>query len=118
MKKSIYCLFIIPILINFNLAGQSQDQKIKEFDSYVEKSRAEWRAPGMAVAVVKDGKVIFKKGFGIRELGKEDKVDTETLFSGHDQIRRCFPSAVSRPPNGFGNTDRSPRISRVAKRTL
>jgi len=35
----------------------------------------------MAVAVVKDGKVIFKKGYGIRELGKVDKVDTETLFA-------------------------------------
>src|SRR5215831_2141837 len=75
------CLIFILILINFNLIGQSLDQKIKEFDSYIEKSKAEWRAPGLAVAVVKDGKVILKKGYGVRELGKEDKVDTETLFS-------------------------------------
>ena len=35
----------------------------------------------LAVAVVKDGKVIFKKGYGVRELGKPDGVNTETLFS-------------------------------------
>src|SRR6478736_6380980 len=80
MKSLIYFIFI-PALINFVLAGQSQDQKIKEFDAYIEKGRQDWRAPGMAVAVVKDGKVILKKGYGVRELGKEDKVDTETLFS-------------------------------------
>src|SRR6267154_2071458 len=79
MKNSLYCIF--AAFINFNLAGQTQDQKLKDFDSYIEKSRLEWRAPGMAVAVVKDGKVIFKKGYGIRELGKVDKVDTETLFA-------------------------------------
>ncbi len=70
-----------PLSVSNSTGKQTQDQKIKEFDAYIQKSQAEWRAPGMAVAVVKDGKVIFKKGFGVRELGKEDKVDTETLFS-------------------------------------
>jgi CubicO group peptidase (beta-lactamase class C family) len=79
MKNTLYCIF--AVLINFNLAGQTQEQKIKDFDAYIEKSRVEWQAPGMAVAVVKDGKVIFKKGYGVRELGKVDKVDIETLFS-------------------------------------
>ncbi len=80
MKNLLYGTLILTF-VSFKLAGQSQDQKLKEFDSYIEKSRVEWRAPGMAVAIVKDGKVIFKKGYGIRELGKEDKVDTETLFA-------------------------------------
>ncbi len=33
------------------------------------------------MAVVKDGKVILKKGYGVRELGKPDPVDTQTLFA-------------------------------------
>ena len=36
---------------------------------------------GLSVAVIKDGKVIFKKGYGVRELGKPEPVDTETLFA-------------------------------------
>ncbi|UFH52345.1 serine hydrolase [Spirosoma sp. KNUC1025] len=35
----------------------------------------------MSVTVVKDGKVLFKKGYGVRELGKSDAVNTQTLFA-------------------------------------
>jgi CubicO group peptidase (beta-lactamase class C family) len=36
--------------------------------------------PGIAIAVVKDGKVIAARGFGVRKLGSPDKVDAKTLF--------------------------------------
>jgi CubicO group peptidase (beta-lactamase class C family) len=35
----------------------------------------------MAIAIVKDDKVIFAKGYGIRELGKNERVDENTLFA-------------------------------------
>src|SRR5262249_54968746 len=34
-----------------------------------------------AVAVVKDGAVVFERGFGVRELGKPDAVNEHTLFA-------------------------------------
>jgi CubicO group peptidase (beta-lactamase class C family) len=34
----------------------------------------------MAVAVVKDGKTVYAKGFGIRRVGAPDKVDADTVF--------------------------------------
>ncbi|HET7458671.1 MAG TPA: serine hydrolase, partial [Gemmatimonadaceae bacterium] len=40
-----------------------------------------WRVPGLAIAVVKDGRVVFAKGYGVRELGKPAPVDTNTLFA-------------------------------------
>jgi len=36
--------------------------------------------PGIAIAVVKDGKVVATRGFGVRKLGAPDKVDGRTLF--------------------------------------
>jgi CubicO group peptidase (beta-lactamase class C family) len=36
--------------------------------------------PGIAIAVVKDGKVIAARGFGVRKLGAPAKVDGQTLF--------------------------------------
>ncbi len=51
-----------------------------EFDSYVEKVMKRFRVPGLCVAVVKDGKVVLAKGYGVRELGKSGKVDSKTLF--------------------------------------
>lgn len=57
------------------------DKKIAAFDLYAESGRKQWDIPGMALLVVKDGKVVFKKGYGVRELGKSDPVNSETLFS-------------------------------------
>src|ERR1041384_6521739 len=78
MKRLIYLSTLC--LINFCLNGQTIEQKIKDFDAYVEKSRVQWQMPGMAVALVKDGKVILKKGYGLRKLDDSAPVDDQTLF--------------------------------------
>jgi CubicO group peptidase (beta-lactamase class C family) len=78
MKK-----FLLPILLFLAVQTFSQtlEQKVKDFDTYIEKARNDWQVPGMAVVVVKDGKVLLKKGYGVRELGKPEKIDTKTLFA-------------------------------------
>ena len=53
---------------------------LNDLDAYVHQSMQQWRVPGTAVAVVKDGKVVLARGYGVRELGKLDKVDADTLF--------------------------------------
>jgi CubicO group peptidase (beta-lactamase class C family) len=40
-----------------------------------------WRCPGVAVAAVKDGKVVLLAGFGTRHVGKDEPVTPDTLFS-------------------------------------
>ena len=47
---------------------------------YIRASMADWDLPGLAVAVVHDGEVIFAEGFGVKELGRDDPVDAHTLF--------------------------------------
>jgi CubicO group peptidase (beta-lactamase class C family) len=49
-------------------------------DNYITREMQRWKIPGMAVAVVKDGKVLFTKGYGVREHGKAAKVNEYTLF--------------------------------------
>ena len=51
--------------------------QIKEF---VETSMQQLGIPGAAIALVDGGKVVFQGGFGVRELGKPEKVDENTLF--------------------------------------
>ncbi len=72
MKKLLTCISFC--LINYSAWAQPPIAQLKEFDAYVEKSRLEWQVPGMAVAVVKDGKVIFAKGYGVRQIGTKDLV--------------------------------------------
>jgi len=53
----------------------------KDFDAYVEKVLKTFNVPGVAVAIVKDGKVILAKGYGLKTIGTKDKVDSKTNFS-------------------------------------
>jgi CubicO group peptidase (beta-lactamase class C family) len=46
----------------------------------VERTMKLFDVPGIAIAVVKDGKVVASRGFGVRKLGAPDKVDGKTLF--------------------------------------
>ena len=48
---------------------------------YVAKALADWEAPGLAIAVVRNDSVIFAKGFGVREIGKPDPVTPNTVFA-------------------------------------
>ena len=52
--------------------------KAKDLDAYVAQAVKDWKAPGLAIAVVKDGKVVFEKGYGVREVGKLAAFDTST----------------------------------------
>lgn len=52
-----------------------------ELDAWVEQVRERFEVPGLAIAVVKDGKVVLERGWGVRELGKPGAVDEHTLFA-------------------------------------
>ncbi|QYR53689.1 serine hydrolase [Lysobacter soyae] len=51
------------------------------FDAYVDAVRKRFDVPGIAVAIVKDGKVVLERGYGDREMGKPGKVDEHTMFA-------------------------------------
>ncbi|HEU5057724.1 MAG TPA: serine hydrolase domain-containing protein [Kofleriaceae bacterium] len=54
--------------------------RLAELDRFVEESRAALRVPGVAVAVVQDGKVVLAKGYGVRKQGGRARVGPRTLF--------------------------------------
>lgn len=61
--------------------SKSWQKSMDGFDSFVKEKMAEWKIPGMAAAVVKDGEVILSQGYGLRSI-KENKTVTEnTVFS-------------------------------------
>lgn len=52
-----------------------------DLDVYVAQSMKTFDVPGMAVAIVKDGKILVAKGYGIRKLGDPTPVDEFTMFA-------------------------------------
>ena len=66
-------------------ASAALPAQLADFDAYVESVRKTFEVPGISVAVVKDGEIVFERGYGDRELvdGAPGKapVDAHTLFA-------------------------------------
>lgn len=62
-------------------AAAQRDPRLARLDAYIEKTRAEWKAPAVAVAIVRNDSVIFAKGYGVLEAGKSTKADENTIFA-------------------------------------
>lgn len=77
MKSRI--LFLLCIFIALRL--QSQTITSSEIDSIATLALKTFNVPGMAVAVIKDGKVIHSKGYGVRSIKTNQPVDENTLFA-------------------------------------
>ncbi|MFY0576909.1 serine hydrolase domain-containing protein [Cystobacter fuscus] len=54
--------------------------RVEAMRSFVERSAKELEVPGVGFSLIQDGKVVFEGGVGVRELGKPQKVDADTLF--------------------------------------
>jgi len=53
---------------------------IAQMKEFVETSMKELGVPGVSIALIDGGKVVYAGGFGVKELGKPDPVDKNTLF--------------------------------------
>lgn len=80
MKRSISILALLLLLPLF-VYTQTLDEKLKEIDDYANTVMTTFKGPGMAIAIVKDDKVVSAKGYGVRQLGKTDEVDENTVFA-------------------------------------
>lgn len=49
-------------------------------ENYITRGMTEWQIPGLSVAIVKDGEVVFIKGFGVTRAGTKEPVNENTLF--------------------------------------
>ena len=78
MKQTLIFTFLI-----FAISSYSQELKqpiIDSLDSQIEKY-IEGVSPGMAVGIVKDGNIVFKKYIGYSNLEHEIKIDENTRFN-------------------------------------
>lgn len=80
MKTARYLFIISCILYSSFSFSQSPSFITDSLDNYIKRGMQQWQIPGLAIAVVKDGKVVVSKGYGVNEWGKEVKVDENTLF--------------------------------------
>src|SRR3954449_4960806 len=61
-------------------APTAAQQPPPDFDNYVKRVMETFTVPGLSVAIVKDGKVVLAKGYGVRRMGDPTPVDARTRF--------------------------------------
>jgi CubicO group peptidase (beta-lactamase class C family) len=57
------------------------DEALAELGAYIEENRELYNVPGAAVVVVQGGEVVYAQGFGVKEIGGDDPVTPDTIFS-------------------------------------
>jgi CubicO group peptidase (beta-lactamase class C family) len=80
MKKFVL-LTLLVFVFSFPSLSQTLDERLKEIDAYANTVISTHGGPGMAIAIVKDDKVVLAQGYGTRELGKNEPVDENTVFA-------------------------------------
>ena len=72
---------LLLIFAFLNTIGFAQKDIKIEIDNYLQKTQKIFEVPGVAVAIVKDRKVIFSKGFGVQSLSKKTPVNEHSIFA-------------------------------------
>jgi CubicO group peptidase (beta-lactamase class C family) len=73
-------MLALLLTISTTLAGQSGAAAPPDVDQWVARAMRQFEVPGLALAIVKDDRVVVAKGYGVRKLGETTPVDARTLF--------------------------------------
>jgi len=77
------------------LAGTPSGMSSSEIDALVARAMETFTVPGMAIGVIKDGKILHSKGYGVLEAGKSSKVTSDTLFAIASNSKAFTTAAIS-----------------------
>ena len=78
MKK-----FIVVLLFGCcsQIAHTQKQTNHKKLDALIVQGMNDWKVPGLATIVVKEGEVVFQKTYGVKNLETNEPVDENTLFN-------------------------------------
>lgn len=79
----------------FLVSNAFSQPDLKKLDAYYAKALKDWDVPGMSVAIVKDGKMIFAKGYGVKEAGKNEPPDENTLYAIASNTKAMTASMIA-----------------------
>ncbi|MCE9534311.1 MAG: serine hydrolase [Planctomycetes bacterium] len=81
LSAAILLLVVIPLPVQAaDVTAEKVETALKELEKLAEQTLKTTGVPGMAIAVVHQDRVVYVKGFGVREVGKEGPIDGDTVF--------------------------------------
>lgn len=75
-------LLLTSFIFLIGIATHAQEKRdFKDLDEYIEKTRKDWKVPGLAVAIIEKDQLVHSKGFGYADLENERPANPNTLFA-------------------------------------
>ena len=74
-------LVAVAVSLCLKASPAAQPVPLTGFDDLVARAMKDWRVPGLAMAIAKDGKIVVERGYGVRQIGQPGAVDSHTLFA-------------------------------------
>ncbi len=89
-------MVIVALLVSAQAPHASaQEATLNGFDEYVTKALKDWEVPGIAIAIVKNDRIVLAKGYGVRKLGDPTPVDEKTLFAIGSSSKAFTAAAIA-----------------------
>lgn len=84
-------LFVVILFVAVSFA--QKEVNFEELNSYFERAYKEFNLPGLAVGIIKDGEVVFKKGYGYQNTESKTLITPQTVF-GVASVSKAFTGAA------------------------
>lgn len=87
--------FVLTVLSASAASSASSQSAPRDVDAYVAAAIKRFDQPGVAIGVIKDGKVVFAQGWGVRRIGESTPVDAHTLFQVASNTKSVTTAALA-----------------------
>ena len=74
------CIFASSFVLAGNAPARAADPDAAAIDRMVADSLEKWRVPGVALVIVRGGRVAILKGYGVRKFASPEPITPETIF--------------------------------------
>lgn len=91
-RRSAAAVLLLATTVVTGLGAQAAP---KDVDAYVTQALKKFNQPGVAIAVVQDGRVLFQQGWGVRKAGESARVDENTLFQVASNTKAVTAAALA-----------------------
>lgn len=93
-KMVAYSLLVLIVLCtNYARVRADSNALSKEITEIIENTRKCQKKPALSVSVVKDGSVVYSRGFGFRDLDHQVNVTSSTVF-GVASLSKAFAATL------------------------
>lgn len=88
-------VLLVSLLASPWMNALTQPITVRQLDRLVQRNRTLFRVPGIAVAIIKDGKLSICKGYGLRSLRTKLPVTSQTLFGIASNSKAFTATAIA-----------------------